>query len=261
MRVRMVVAYDGGEFSGWQLQPDRPTVQAALESALGRVLGHAVRVEGAGRTDAGVHARGQVAAFMTERSPDLRALQLSLNALAGPAVSILEMTPAADDFDPRRDAARRVYEYRIRNHPWPSPFSRRYAWHVHGPLDAGAMRRAATLVVGEHDFSSFQASDCDAEHAVRRIERSELRPEGDDLVYEVAATAFLRHMVRAIVGTLVEVGRGDRTVEDFGRLVAARDRRLAGPTAPAHGLCLVRVEYPEDEPPPPFGEMPPRSGG
>ncbi len=243
MRLRMILEYDGTEFSGWQIQPDRPTIQEALEKALRTILGETIRVAAAGRTDAGVHARGQVAAFTTEGSPDLGSLQRSLNALVGPNVTVCELSVARSDFDPRRDAIAREYQYRIRNHSWPSPFSRRTAWHVHHPLDVAAMAEAADLLVGEHDFRSFQASDCDAENSVRRIFRSEFVHDEEDLVYVIAATAFLRHMVRNIVGTLVEVGQGDRSVADFGRLLTAGDRRLAGPTAPPHGLCLVRVDY------------------
>lgn len=239
----MVLEYDGAEFSGWQIQPDRPTIQEAIEKALRTILGGMVRVEAAGRTDAGVHARGQVAAFTTEASPDLASLQRSLNALVRPFIAVRELSAACPDFDPRRDAVAREYHYRIRNHPWPSPFSRRTAWHLRDPLDVAAMEQAARLLVGEHDFRSFQAADCDAENPVRRIYRSELVREADDLVYVVSATAFLRHMVRNIVGTLVEVGRGERSVAEFQDLLAARDRKRAGPTAPPHGLCLIRVDY------------------
>jgi tRNA pseudouridine38-40 synthase len=239
----MVLEYDGTDFSGWQIQPDRPTVQETLERALETILGETVRVEAAGRTDAGVHARGQVAAFSTTNQPNLASLQRGLNALAAGAITVLDLVEVNVDFDPRRDAVRRIYEYRIRNHRWPSPFSRRYVWHVRQSLDVEAMSRAAAMLLGEHDFSSFQAADCDAENPVRRVLRSELLQEGPDVTYVIEATAFLRHMVRNVVGTLVEVGRGGRSAADFGRILEARDRRVAGPTAPAHGLCLVRVDY------------------
>lgn len=243
MRVCMVLEYDGTDYHGWQVQPGRPTIQASLERALETVLGEAVRVAAAGRTDAGVHARGQVAAFTTGRSPDLGSLERSLNALCGPEIAVRELREVAERFDPRRDARSRTYEYRIRNRPVASPFSRRYAWHVREPLDLASMSRAAAILVGEHDFSSFQAADCDAESPVRSVERSELERGGEEVVYRISANAFLRHMVRNVVGTLAEVGRGVRTAEDFESLLEARDRRLAGPTAPAHGLCLVSVEY------------------
>ena len=244
MRLRLTVAYDGTDYHGWQIQPDRRTIQQSLEEALATVLREPVRVEAAGRTDAGVHARGQIVAASVTGNPDLCSLQRSLNALCRPGVAILAIGEASEGFDPRRDASSRTYQYRIRNHPAPSPFSQRYAWYVPQPLDVESMQEAANAILGEHDFRSFQAADCDADNPVRRVFESLWRREDEELVYEIRATAFLRHMVRNIVGTLVEVGRGARTVADFHRLLAATDRRLAGATAPAHGLCLVRVDYP-----------------
>jgi tRNA pseudouridine38-40 synthase len=243
VRIGMVLEYDGTDYHGWQIQPDRPTVQGVLEGALATILGEHVRLDAAGRTDAGVHARGQVAAFSTERPVDCTRLQRGLNALCGPGIVAQRVEPVGDDFDPRRDARSRFYEYRIRNTPWPSPFTRRHSWHVHRPLDCSAMEQAAVALVGEHDFSSFQAADCDAENPTRRVFESSWTTVGDDLVYRIAATAFLRHMVRNVVGTLVEVGSKERTVEDFLGLLATRDRTRAGPTAPPHGLCLVKIEY------------------
>jgi tRNA pseudouridine38-40 synthase len=245
MRIGMVLEYDGTDYCGWQIQPDRPTIQGALEEALATILGDTVRVEAAGRTDAGVHARGQVAAFTTERSVDVASLQRSLNALCGPGIVARRLVMVADGFDPRRDARSRTYEYRIDNAPWPSPFTRRYAWHIHRPLAVDAMRRACGALVGEHDFSSFQAADCDADNPVRRVDDSTLESVGSDLIYRITATAFLRHMVRTIVGTLVEIGRRERD-ENLATLLAARDRTLAGASAPAGGLCLTRVVYARD---------------
>ena len=243
MRIGMVLEYDGTDFHGWQVQPDRPTVQGVLEEALATILGERARLEAAGRTDAGVHARGQVAAFSSLRTVDCARLQRGLNALCGPRIVAQRVGLVRDDFDPRRDARSRLYEYRIRHAPWPSPFTRRHAWHLHRPLDGRAMQRAAEELVGEHDFSSFQAADCDAENPNRCVFESSWSAAGEELVYRIAATAFLRHMVRNVVGTLVEVGSRERTVEDFLALLAARDRTRAGATAPAHGLCLVQVEY------------------
>jgi tRNA pseudouridine38-40 synthase len=243
MRFRMVVEYDGTDYSGWQIQPERQTIQGALQQALRTITGETVRVDGAGRTDAGVHAEGQVVAFSLERGFDLRVLQRGLNGICAPGIVVREILPTAETFDPRREATRRSYEYAIDNRPWPSPFRRRYAWHVHRPLDRSVIRDAAATLVGEHDFAAFQAADCDAENSVRRVFTSEVEGEAGDLVYRITATAFLRHMVRTIVGTLVEVGKGERSVGDFAELLTLRDRRLAGGTAPPHGLCLVRVEY------------------
>jgi tRNA pseudouridine38-40 synthase len=243
MRIGMVLEYDGTDYSGWQVQPGLPTVQGSLEEALATILREPVRVDVAGRTDAGVHAHGQVAAFTTGRTLDLFSVQRSLNALVGRGIVVRRLEEVSDAFDPRRDARSRTYEYRICNSPWPSPFTARYAWHVHRPLEVAAMDSAARTLVGEHDFTSFQAADCDAEHPVRRILESDLRASGHEIVYRVTATAFLRHMVRTIVGTLVEVGRGERAIEDFALLIAAKDRTRAGPTAPPHGLSLVHVAY------------------
>jgi len=242
MRIGMVLEYDGTDYCGWQVQPDRPTIQGTLEKALGTILGEPVRVEAAGRTDAGVHARGQVAAFTTERRAELASWQRGLNALCGRDIVVRRLERVADDFDPRRQARTRTYEYRICNAAWPSPFTRRYAWHVHRPLDVAAMRRASAMLVGEHDFTSFQAADCDSDNPVRRVDESRFDVP-DELIYRITATAFLRHMVRSIVGTLVEIGRGERSADDFGALLAARDRTRGGATAPAHGLCLTRVVY------------------
>lgn len=245
MRFRSTVEYDGTDFHGWQVQREGATVQGTLEKALATVLGQPVHLEAAGRTDAGVHARGQVVAFDVGRPIDRRKVLKSWNALAAPSIAILDLEEAPPGFDPRRDASRRAYEYRIHTAPFASPFTRRFAWHVHEPLDRPAMAAAAAMLVGEHDFGAFQAADCDAEHAVREVFESAFVEEGAELRYRIVATAFLRHMVRTIVGTLVEVGRGDRTPAEFAAVLASRDRTRAGATAPSHGLCLVSVDYPE----------------
>lgn len=243
MRLRATVEYDGTDFHGWQVQRTGATVQGTLEKALATVLGHPVRIDASGRTDAGVHARGQVVAFEATHPVDRRKVLKSWNALVGPSIAILELEEVGAEFDPRRDASRRAYEYRIRNAPFESPFSRRFSWHVHEPLDVEAMDRAARRLVGEHDFAAFQAADCDADHAVREVFESRVERSGTEVVYRVEATAFLRHMVRTIVGTLIEVGRGERTVEGFRDLLGSRDRTRAGATAPARGLTLMRVDY------------------
>jgi len=242
MRFKLIVEYDGTDYHGWQIQPDAPTIQGVLEGALRRMLGESVRVAAAGRTDAGVHAAGQVVSCTLQRAVAADTLLRGLNALTPRDVSIRDAAVVADDFDPRRAARSRVYLYRIWNARWPSPFWRRYAWHVVQPLDLTRMRVAAASLVGEHDFSSFQGAGCDAEHAVRRVLRSEIEQRGPLFSFTIEATAFLRHMVRNIAGTLVEVGDGSRT-PDVSTLLAARDRTAAGPTAPACGLCLSRVNY------------------
>ncbi len=242
-RVKLTLEYDGSNFAGWQLQPDRPTVQGAVEHALSIVLREQVRVHAAGRTDAGVHARGQVVAFDAREIPAMHSLCPSINALTGPDVAAVSAEVAPQGFCPRRDARSRLYAYRLLNRRAPSPLWNRLAWHVVHPLDAQAMNDAAALLLGEHDFSEFRDAECDAEHPVRRVMRSEVVREGDLLVYYVEATAFLRHMVRAIVGTLLGVGTGRLSVDRFRDVVAGRDRTRAGQTAPAHGLCLEAVRY------------------
>jgi len=241
---RMSVQYDGGEFAGWQIQPGERTVQGELEAALASLLGEPVRVQAAGRTDAGVHASAQVVCFRTARETDCDTVRRAINALVGKDLAVRRVDIVDDSFDPRRSASRRSYEYRIWNDRVRSPFWLRYAWHVATPLRLDEMQAAAAHLVGEHDFTSFRAAGCDALHPVRRIFASTLsREDGPLLVYRVSATAFLRHMVRNIVGTLVEVGRGRRTEQSIAELIEARDRNLAGATAPAHGLCLTEVSY------------------
>ena len=243
MNVKLTVEYDGTNYCGWQVQPNGESIQAVLERAVSTFLGAATRITGSGRTDAGVHALGQVANFFTEKEFAPHRLRRGLNALTPLDITIKEVEIVADSFDARRDARSRVYEYHILNRPTPSPFYLNRAWHVHAPLDVGAMREAIACLIGEHDFSSFRAAGCDAAHPVRKIYANSLEARGELLIYAVEATAFLRHMVRNIVGTLVEVGQGLRTPQALKELLEARDRTKTGITAPAHGLYLVEVKY------------------
>jgi len=245
MQLRLTVEYEGTAYQGWQLQPGGPTVQEVLERALTTALREPVRVRGAGRTDAGVHACGQVAAVRVTSVPsDLVRLQKSLNALTPYDVAVREITVVDDAFDPRRHARSRVYEYRILNAIAPSPFWRRHAWHVAMPLDVPAMDAAARALLGEHDFAAFRGADAEpVRSTVRRVLESGVRPSGILVVYRIEATAFLKHMVRNIVVTLVEVGRGERGPDTMRDLLAGRDRTRAGATAPPHGLVLVAVRY------------------
>ena len=245
MQLRFVVEYEGAAYQGWQVQPGGPTVQAVLEAALATALRETVRVRGAGRTDAGVHACGQVASAKVSRVPDdLERLQKSLNALTPDDVAVRDLTVVDDDFDPRRHARSRVYEYRIWRGSAASPFWRRFAWHVPTALDVDAMTDAAQRLLGEHDFNAFRAADADPVlSTVRRVFESRIESDGVLLLYRVEATAFLKHMVRNIIGTLVEVGRGERTATSIDALLAGRDRTQAGATAPPHGLILVAVRY------------------
>ncbi|MEB2285167.1 MAG: tRNA pseudouridine(38-40) synthase TruA [Polyangiaceae bacterium UTPRO1] len=242
-QYRMLLEYDGTEYHGWQLQPDTRTLQGVLETALATVLRHPVRVAASGRTDAGVHALGQVATFRTDRPVDPRDLRRSVNALTPPDLAVKEIAPAAESFDVRRHATARVYEYRIWTEPWRSAFWHRFTWHVPRPLDVAAMRFAAAALVGEHDFSAFRAADCEADRPVRRVVSSGFTAAEGLCVYRVEANAFLKHMVRAIVGTMVEVGTGRRPAEDVARVLASRSRMRAGRTAPPHGLVLMSVRY------------------
>ncbi len=243
MRFKLIVEYDGAAYHGWQVQPNSPTVQGALETAVARMLGETIRVAAAGRTDAGVHAAGQVISFSLQRSVDPDVLLRGLNGLTPRDITLRSVEVVPEAFDPRRHAHSRVYVYRIWNARWPSPFWRRYAWHVPWPLDHERMAAAAACLVGEHDFSAFQAAGCDADNPVRRVLRSELARSGPLLSYTIEATAFLRHMVRTIIGTLVEVGSAQRSAAGVAAVLAGRDRTQAGPTAPACGLCLTEVTY------------------
>ena len=245
MNIKLTIEYDGTDYSGWQLQPNGRTVQGVLEQALEKILGAKIRVAASGRTDAGVHALGQVAHFVHDGAVDLWRLQRALNGVTPPDVVIRGAEAAPDSFDPRRDARARRYRYRIWNAPWPAAIERRYSWHQHDALDLSAMEEAIRHLEGEHDFASFQAAGCDAAHAVRRIDRNGFTRQGDLVLYDVEANAFLRHMVRNIVGTLAQIGRGERAASSIAGLLAAKDRTLAGPTAPPQGLFLMEVKYEE----------------
>jgi tRNA pseudouridine38-40 synthase len=243
MNIKLTIEYDGTHYHGWQIQPCGPTIQAVLEQALSVFFAESIRIVGSGRTDAGVHAVGQVANFHTGKPVDRHRLVRGLNALTPRDITIKDAASVADSFDARRDGRARIYHYQILNRPTPSPFYWNRAWHLHAPLDIEAMRAAIGCLLGEHDFSSFRAAGCEAEHPVRRVYGTSLEKRDELLVYTIEATAFLRHMVRNIVGTLVEVGHSLRTPESFAEVLAGRDRTRAGSTAPAHGLYLMEVKY------------------
>jgi len=242
-QYRLLLEYDGTDYHGWQLQPDARTVQGVLEAALATALRHPVRVAAAGRTDAGVHAMGQVVTFRSELDIEPRVLRKSLNALTPPDMAIQEVALTSDGFDARRHATVRVYEYRIWTQPWRSAFWHRFTWHLSRSLDVRAMRLAASMLVGEHDFSAFRAADCESDSPVRRVFHSGFTEAEGLCVYRIEANAFLKHMVRAIVGTLVEVGTGQRRAESVMEALASGERGRAGQTAPPQGLVLVSVRY------------------
>lgn len=243
MRIRLTLEYDGTAYSGWQRQADDDSVQARLESALERFFGIAVRVSAAGRTDAGVHALGQVAAFDAPRPCEIAELQRALNALLPSDIALREVQQAAAGFDPRRDASVRIYEYRIYNRELRSPFVQRYSWQVREPLDVVAMQAAARLFIGEHDFAAFRTLGTEVRSTVRRIALSQWRASEPYLIYRIEGTSFLRHMVRTIVATMVEVGRHRLEPRQIIGLLASRDRAQAPAAAPARGLFLVGVRY------------------
>lgn len=242
--LKLTVAYDGTAYAGWQVQPTKPTVQAAVESAWLEITGEAIRVMAAGRTDAGVHALGQVVGVATDSLLSTADLHRGLNAVLPDDVAIVAVEEARTGFHATHDAVAKTYRYQIHNGRTPDVFQRRYVWHYPQPLDAQKMHAAAEALVGRHDFSSFESAGSERPDSIRTITAvSVVRALADRITVEVAGDGFLYNMVRAIVGTLVEVGKGGRDVDWPAKVLAARDRRLAGQTAPPHGLFLVRVEY------------------
>ena len=245
---RATVAYDGTDFLGFQLQAatgGRPvrTVQGTLESALLRLSGAEARVVGSGRTDAGVHAAGQVVGFRAEWRHGLPDLHRALNAVLPPDIAVVHLDEAPAEWHPRFSAQWRHYRYTVRNAACRSPLHRRYALHVSQPLGLDALQQAAQVFVGRHDFASFGRAMQDGETTVREIFRSEWRQEDEQFFYDVVGNAFLRSMVRALVGSMLSVGLGQMTAERLGEVLAARERSLAAPPALACGLCLMHVEY------------------
>jgi len=243
---KIVLAYDGTDFVGWQRQANGTSIQGVLEDALRNLDQRDVAVAGAGRTDAGVHALGQVAAFSLARALSADAVVRALNAHLPDAIRVLSAEEVAPEFHPRFGARTKAYRYRIWNGDVISPFERRYAWHVSGALDVEAMAAAADSLVGAHDFAAFQASGASTSTTGRVVFSSlvtRLSNHEPLVLYDVTGGGFLRYMVRIIVGTLVEIGRGRRPVAWMGDVLASRDRARAGPTAPPDGLFLVGVEY------------------
>jgi tRNA pseudouridine38-40 synthase len=266
--LRLVVEYDGTGLCGWQRQANGPTVQGHLEAVLARLLQHEVAVSGASRTDAGVHARGQVASFHTERPIPLHGIRRGLNSMLPPAIAVVEVAETDDAFHPRFSATGKHYRYLLLTRAERSPRWRDRAWHHPAPLDPAAMAAGARALIGEHDFAAFRAAGCTARRTIRQIEDISISALGSEvggeagshaggapgstigagpglLAVDVRGNAFLRNMVRILVGTLVEVGEGRRPPSQVAEILAGKDRTKAGITAPAHGLELVSVRYGE----------------
>ncbi|MBI2956185.1 MAG: tRNA pseudouridine(38-40) synthase TruA [Acidobacteria bacterium] len=248
--LRLTLGYDGSEYFGWQIQPNVPTIQGTLVDVLRRITGERIWLLGSSRTDAGVHALGQVANFKTRSPIPTENLGRALNNLLPPSIRVLAVEEAPLEFHARWHAQAKTYRYRILRAAVCSPFLWRTVYHYPYPLDDEVMAAAAPLLEGEHDFSSFGTWDPEeaGQSKVRTVYSSRLErlPELQELVYTVRGRAFLRHMVRKMVGTLIEVGKGRLEPDDIQRILEARDRSQSGPTVPPEGLCLVAVEYPAE---------------
>jgi len=244
-RYRVTVEYDGGPFAGWQRQDNGPSIQSALEEAIFKLSAERVGVTGAGRTDAGVHARGQVAHFDLVKEFSGDKVRDALNAHLRPApIAILEAAVAAPDFHARFSAIGRHYEYRILCRRAPPALDRGHVWHVSRALNAEAMQQAAQCFAGQHDFTTFRSSECQAKSPVKTIDRFDVSRQGDEIVLYTRARSFLHHQVRSMTGTLKLVGEGKWRPSDVARALEARDRTRCGTVAPPDGLTLLRVDYP-----------------
>lgn len=242
--IRLTLEYDGTRYHGWQRQKNALSIQEVIETALARITGEAIPLIGSGRTDAGVHARGQVANFVTRSTAPLRAFLHGLNSLLPLDIAVLKAEEAPLSFHARYAALSKTYEYRILNRSVRSPLNHLHAWWLAAPLDAAAMQQAVTILPGEHDFFAFRAAGSRPGHALRRVREANWHClPGDWLSFIITANGFLRGMVRSLVGTMVEIGRGKYPPEYLQEVLEKRDRRLAGPTAPPQGLFLVGVEY------------------
>ena len=250
-RYKLLVEYDGTGLVGWQRQDNGPSVQQALEEAIEEFSGEVVRVHGAGRTDAGVHAAGQVAHFDLAKPSDGTTVANALNAHLRPrAVTVLGAEAVGDDFHARTSATARHYLYRIVNRRPPLALERGRAWHVQVDLDEARMHQAAQVLVGHHDFTSFRAAMCQAASPIKTLSELSVTRQGEDVLVTARARSFLHHQVRNIVGTLKLVGQSKWTADNVAAALAARDRARGGPTAPAHGLCLMAVSYEDSSPRP-----------
>ena len=242
--IKLLIEYDGTNYRGWQVQPDGPTIQGMLEEKLSRLTSERTHVFGSGRTDSGVHALGQVAHFRTQSQMDIRTIQRALNSLLPPDIVIREVEEVDEGFHARKQSKSKVYEYRILNRNLRSVFHRGYVWHIPQKLNLEEMKKATQSLIGEHDFSAFRTVGSPTRTTVRRVIRGEWKRGRDGLIrFEIEANGFLKQMVRSIIGTLVEIGRGKRKASDLRKVLNSKDRKEAGPTAPAQGLFLKEVKY------------------
>jgi len=241
--VKLVLEYDGTCYAGWQRQPNHLTIQEAVEQAIRQISQVTVSVIGAGRTDSGVHARGQVASFLTDLDWPASNWMRALNAVLPKDIAIRSSTLMDDHFHAQHDARGKLYTYRILHRPARPTIDRAFVWHIYKPLDETAMQQAAATLIGSQDFSSFEGSLTDNNNPICHLQRLAIIRHDDQIHIEAYADRFLKHMVRAIVGTVVEVGVGKRTPDSLTEVLAARDRRAAGQTAPPQGLFLMRVDY------------------
>ncbi len=242
---KLTIEYDGGSFHGWQAQPGLPTIQTEIQKVLTLMTRENIVIHGSGRTDAGVHALAQVAHFRSETRISPEQFQVALNQLLPKGIVITECRYVEDWFHARFSAIRKTYRYRILNRSLPMAVGRQYLWHVRHDLDLSAMQDAANQLLGEHDFKAFEGSGSPRVTTVRRIDRAEFSREGDLIAFEISANGFLKFMVRNIVGTLVDVGKGKHTTEGLKAILQSKDRQKGGATAPPQGLFLMHVEYPE----------------
>jgi tRNA pseudouridine38-40 synthase len=242
--IKLLIEYDGTNYQGWQIQPEGPTIQGMLEEKLSRLTGERIHVIGSGRTDSGVHAFGQVAHFKTQSQMDIRTIQRALNSLLPPDIVIQEVEEVDESFHARKHSKSKVYEYRILNRNLRSAFHRGYVWYIPQKLNLIEMKKATQGLIGEHDFSAFRTVGSPTRTAVRRVIRAEWKRGRDGLIrFEIEANGFLKQMVRSIIGTLVEIGKGRMKASDFRQIMNSKDRKKAGPTAPAQGLFLKEVKY------------------
>ena len=243
MRVKLVVAYEGTNYCGWQIQPNGITIEQVLNETLSSLLGEEITVTGASRTDAGVHSLGNVAVFETHTKMPAEKISFALNQRLPEDIVVQESCQVPEDFHPRFSKSRKTYEYRILNCRFRQPLERRTSYFYHYPLNVSAMQKAAAYLVGEHDFTSFASVHAQTNTYVRTIYALDVVREGDMIRIRVQGNGFLYNMMRIIAGTLIQVGAGIKKPEDMESILAGKDRELAGPTAPAHGLTMIGLEY------------------